>query len=72
MHIYTNIYHQQGFHVGIAPPTPSPNNPSTSQKLDPDAKRCGVIMLDYKDTDPVDDIWESGRNLRNNVKSFFK
>lgn len=25
-------------------------------------------MLDYKETDPVDDVWETGSNLRNEVK----
>jgi len=28
-------------------------------------------MLDYKETNSIDDIWKSKSNLRNNVKSFF-
>lgn len=55
--------------MGIAPPSARPEHPSTSAsiKWKPDEKRCGQTMLDYKEMDPKDDVWESGSALRDDV-----
>uniref|UniRef100_A0A7I4DBT2 Kinesin motor domain-containing protein n=2 Tax=Physcomitrium patens TaxID=3218 RepID=A0A7I4DBT2_PHYPA len=56
----------QGFHVGIAPPHARPHNPSAS-KPSPDEIHCSHLMLDYKEADPSNDVWETGSSFRNHV-----
>lgn len=53
--------------MGIAPPLARPNHPNVPQKWNAEEKRCGVTMLDYKEEDPQDDVWECGSIVRNGV-----
>lgn len=57
--------------MGIAPSNARPNHPSASPKWKLDEECCGQTMLDYKEMDPRDDVWESGSALRNDVFFYF-
>ncbi|XP_073388523.1 kinesin-like protein KLP1 isoform X3 [Physcomitrium patens] len=61
----------QGFHVGIAPPHARPHNPSAS-KPSPDEIHCSHLMLDYKEADPSNDVWETGSSFRNHKFQEYK
>jgi hypothetical protein len=57
--------------VGTAPLEARPDGRlSPDRPLSPDAKRCGVTMLDYKEKDVPEGVWECKSEVRNDVCLF--
>jgi hypothetical protein len=53
--------------VGIAPLDARPERHTKPGQLSPEAKRCGVSMLTYKENDVPEGVWECESDVRNDV-----